>query len=729
MMQAASLISQTATPVTAGARVRRQPWIRRGGACRCRFFPPPGGRFGPSFIPSRATLGLALLVTLLTPAPPAGAQPAPRTHTTPRTFEPPVSRADWENRARQIREQILVSAGLWPMPERAPLRVHRFGRIEHAGYSVEKVLLETWPGFYLGGNLYLPLGQGPGPFPAVLTPHGHWPQGRATDMPEGSIPARCIHFARHGIAAFAYDMVGYGDTCFAGDSSETLRPADFSQRHRAFPDTPETRLWGVNLLGLQLWNSLCALDFLAALPEVDARRIGVTGASGGATQTFLLAAVDDRPAVLGPVCMVSHTMQGGCVCENAPGLRIRFSNLDFAAAAAPRPQILVGATGDWTRTTLEVEGPAVETVYHILGAPERLRYVRFDAGHNYNRASREAVYAWFEHWLLGRPDRPACREEPYTAPPTEELWIGSDPQRPPTALRAEEYVRTRIESRRRQWDRLLPKRREDLAAFTLVGRPLWFHTLQLAPPSGPPRIVFSPLQTLGSERRIRFEIHDGETPDPLEGIYHLPAREVRRNRQKPWLIVLVADPDPTGTDPDTSALLAECLQQGHSVITLSRFTPVPGPSTTPHFHTYNRTVLQSRVRDLATVLRSVGRLVPNGTPVRGRLLWGSGRAGLWALLAAPEAGAVVADLRKIPLHDPRLLVEPDLFCPGYLAMNGPLTPVLLAAPQPLHLARAGELLPEETVRHLYAELGRRRAFRTSDTPPDPRDIFRWLRGL
>ena len=99
-------------------------------------------------------------------------------------------------------------------------------------------------------------------------------------------------------------------------------------------------------MGLQTWNSVRALDFLASLPDVDKQRLACTGESGGGTQTFMLGAVDDRLAVQAPIVMVSHTMQGGCSCENAPGLRVEYSNMEIAAVPAPRPQILVAATND-----------------------------------------------------------------------------------------------------------------------------------------------------------------------------------------------------------------------------------------------------------------------------------------------------------------------------------------------------------------------------------------------
>jgi hypothetical protein len=124
-------------------------------------------------------------------------------------FRLPVykTRAEWEARAARLRKQILFAAGLEPMPARNALTPDIFGRIESNGYSIEKVLIQTLPGYYLGGNLYRPLGK-TGKFPGVLTPHGHWTYGRLEHQPLCSIPARSINLARQGYVVFAYDMVG-----------------------------------------------------------------------------------------------------------------------------------------------------------------------------------------------------------------------------------------------------------------------------------------------------------------------------------------------------------------------------------------------------------------------------------------------------------------------------------------------------------------------------------------
>ena len=189
-----------------------------------------------------------------------------------------ATREAWLERAAFLRKQILASAGLLPMPEKRPLNAQVFGKLERDGYTVEKVLLETLPGFYLGGNLYRPRGR-QGPFPGVVSPHGHWHYGRLENTALVSVPGRAISFARQGYVVFTYDMVGQNDT--------NQVPHDWLDSRQD--------LWNIgSSMGIHLWNSIRATDFLTSLPDVDPNRIAATGASGGGTQTFFLMAVDER---------------------------------------------------------------------------------------------------------------------------------------------------------------------------------------------------------------------------------------------------------------------------------------------------------------------------------------------------------------------------------------------------------------------------------------------------
>jgi dienelactone hydrolase len=200
--------------------------------------------------------------------------------------------------------------------------------------------------------------------------------------------------AREGYVVFAYDMVGYNDT--------VQTPHEFGAKRE--------QLWSFSPLALQLWNSIRALDFLLFLPGVDPERVGITGASGGGTQTMLLTAVDNRIRFSAPVNMVSAIMQGGCVCENAPFLRRGTNNVEIAAMAAPRPMILISGPQDWTKNVAQEEYPAIRKLYELYGKPKNVANAVVDAPHNYNRESREHVYRFLGQHVLGVADIEALRE-------------------------------------------------------------------------------------------------------------------------------------------------------------------------------------------------------------------------------------------------------------------------------------------------------------------------------
>jgi hypothetical protein len=379
-------------------------------------------------------LSLTALCTLPVYGLQASDQTAPPFRTLNDKFPPPrfSSVAEWQRRAAYLREHILQSAGLLPLPERAPLKPVVFGEIKHDRYTVSKVYFESLPGFFVTGNLYRPVGDGP--FPAVLSPHGHWPYGRLENTSLTSAPGRAINLARQGFVVFTYDMIGYNDS---RQLSHT-----FGGRREA--------LWGLSLSGLQLWNSIRGLDFLESLPYVKRDALGATGESGGGTQTFLLSAVDDRVAVAVPVNMISLHMQGGCLCENPPGLRLQTTNVEIAATIAPRPLLMVSATGDWTNETLESEYPAVRSIYALLDAEDHVNAVRFTADHNYNKDSREAMYAWMARWLQHAPADARRAESSFTPDPLPDLLVFHTRTPPAGALDAEGLTAAWIAAARRQ---------------------------------------------------------------------------------------------------------------------------------------------------------------------------------------------------------------------------------------------------------------------------------------
>ena len=341
----------------------------------------------------------------------------------------------WPERQAEIKRRILISQGLWPMPTRVELNAVIHGRVQRDEYTVDRVFFESIPGHFVTGSLYRPKDK-PGPLPAILSPHGHWRDGRFYDAGEAQIrndlasgaerfavggrfpiQARAVQLARMGCIVFVYDMTGNADSIQIGHRPDQRSHLDNQTDWGFFSAQAELRLQ--NMMGLQTWNSIRAIDFLLELDDVDPDRIGVTGASGGGTQSMIISAIDERIAAAMPCVMVSTSMQGGCTCENAPYLRIRQGNIDIAAATAPRPLGLTAAD-DWTRE-LDTKGyPDLRELYDKLGHEDRLTAVfHTQFKHNYNLVNRTVMYEFFNrHLNLGleepieeRDYQPLTREE------------------------------------------------------------------------------------------------------------------------------------------------------------------------------------------------------------------------------------------------------------------------------------------------------------------------------
>src|SRR5262245_39683108 len=387
----------------------------------------------------------------------------------------PPTRQAWEARRKEVREQLLVALGLWPMPEKTPLNPVVHGRIDRDDYTIEKVFFASMPGHYVSGNLYRPKGKS-GKLPAVLFAHGHWANGRLHDAGEqkakadvegkgegtiesGRYPLQALPamLARLGCLVFHYDMVG------VADSKAIPHAAGFADVQG------ELRLQSA--MGLQTWNSIRAYDFLSSLPDVDDKRIGMTGASGGGTQTFILCAIDDRPAVAFPAVMVSTAMQGGCVCENCSYLRVGTGNIEIAGLFAPKPLGMSGAN-DWTKD-IETKGlPELQSLYKVLGADDKVMakcYPQFD--HNYNQVSRELMYGWMnKHLRLGLTE--PIKEKPFVPVPPRELSVYDDEHPTPKDFLPVDRLRAAMsETSDKQMAAIFPKDAASLADFRKVVGP------------------------------------------------------------------------------------------------------------------------------------------------------------------------------------------------------------------------------------------------------------------
>lgn len=634
-------------------------------------------------------------------------------------WKPPATRAAWEAERTALRERLLVSQGLWPMPPLAPLQGVIHGKIDRDDYTIEKVFVASLPGHYVTGNLYRPKKIN-GRIPGVLCPHGHWANGRfyelaadkakANEIDKGAekflsgaqypLQARMVGLARMGCTVFHYDMVGNADS----------KPIPHAS---GFADV-ESTLRLQQAMGLQTINSIRALDFLLSLPEVDSARIGVTGASGGGTQTFVLCALDPRPAVAFPAVMVSTDMQGGCVCENCCYLRIGTNNVAMAAAFAPKPMALSGAN-DWT-INIETKGlPELKQIYGLYGQPDLVHaraYPQF--GHNYNQVAREMMYAWFnKHLKLGLPE-PVEERDFSPVPPAELSVYDASHPRPADALDAT-ALRTWLTGKsEEQYAALLPKDTAGLGEYKRVVGTAAKVMLDSGVPSSDEIQNVTPVEeSQGKDYKLyRISIGRRGANEQIPVVGFLPGNF--NGTAVVWIDgagknhLFDAEGQPT---PAVQKLLAagqavfsaDVYQTGEFLANGIATAPLPVVNEKFAGYTfgYNRPLLAERVRDILTVIGGLRR----HAAVTSLNLIGTNEAGLWALLARAVAGDTIkrctADLQGFGFgkvtatNDPRML-------PGGLRYGGVGGLAALAAPGELSLygtkgAPTAELAPLQKI--------------------------------
>lgn len=303
------------------------------------------------------------------------------------------SEADWRRQRPERRRQLSYMLGLDPLPQRTPLHSEVTGTLDRTGYRIEKVVFQSRPGLYVTGNFYVPKEvTRSAPTLLYLCGHSAHPQGAKTQYQD-----RTLWFATHGFCVLALDTLEFGEVPGIHHGTHNLA------------------MWhwlslGYTPAGVEVWNAMRALDWLATRPEVDMKRVGLTGISGGGAITWYLAALDERIAAAAPSCstftygsQAAHWLASGqCDCiyyHNAYGW-------DFpvvAALIAPRPLLITSGQRDpiFPPDGYHQVFQRGQRIYGLLGAADRIREVDADVGHSdpplFLNSSRE----WMSQWLKG----------------------------------------------------------------------------------------------------------------------------------------------------------------------------------------------------------------------------------------------------------------------------------------------------------------------------------------
>jgi dienelactone hydrolase len=642
------------------------------------------------------------------------------------------------------------------MPAKTPDRAVIHGKVDRDGYTVEKVFLESYPGHFVTGSLFRPKGRS-GKLPGVLCPHGHWANGRfyeanakehrlaltrgeeRFDM-SGRYPlqARCVTLARMGCVVFHYDMVGYADSVQLKHGPGFRPEMSTPQSWGYFSPQAESRLQ--SMMGLQTYNSIRALDWLSSLPDVDPTRIGVTGASGGGTQTFILSAIDERPAVPFPAVMVGTEMQGGCTCENCCLLRVGTGNVEISALIAPRP-LGMTAADDWTKEIATKGLPELKQHYRLFGKEDLVMakpLVQFP--HNYNYVSRAVMYLWMnKHLGLGLAE--PIVEEDFKPLSKAEMSVWDDEHRKPRG--GEEYERSLVrwisEDSQRQMEALVPRDAASLAEYrrvvggavdAMIGRGL--------PPAkwvqGDPFQV----EEAGDWQMIKCLLRYAHEGEQIPAIFLAPKKATKaavvwvdkngkqglfdgpesatpnaqvRNLLAAGIVVLGIDLAGQGeTTPDGKPLAKARLNRQNGWDRYLGYTLG-----------YNHSLFAQRVHDILTAVAYLKQ-----TPASQKIgLVGLGGAGHWVAAARAQAGAAVdvavVDTAGFRFAKIAALDDPDLLpggakyldLPGILALSAPHRLIVLgekgqtppvvsaayqAAGQPDAVSSVGEGAPIDLVK-------------------------------
>ncbi len=312
------------------------------------------------------------------------------------------NRTEWEERKKQLRSCLYEALQLTHPPRMHQEAITTNWR-KMDGYEVSNIAIPIFPGLYVNGSLYRPLNI-KGKIPVILNPDGHFERQRY----RADCQLRCAAEARMGAMAFSYDFFAWGESLLQFKSED----------HR----TPLAQT-------LQILGGMRILDYLLSLKEADTTRVGMTGASGGGTQTFLLTALDDRIKVSAPIVMVSAYFDGGCPCEHGRPIHQcagGTDNVELAAMAAPRPQLLVSDGGDWTAHMPEHDFPFLQHIYGYYDATADVENVHLpNDQHDYGLSKRIPMYHFMANRLGlnlnailskdGQIDESRCTVEPDSA--------------------------------------------------------------------------------------------------------------------------------------------------------------------------------------------------------------------------------------------------------------------------------------------------------------------------
>lgn len=331
------------------------------------------------------------------------------------------TQTEWSQRQKEMRGVLQDLVG--PFPERTPLNARVVSAHQKDGYRIENVIYESQPGLHVTASLYLPDGRQQ-PAPAILYCSGHSIPGYRNDVYQHKI----VNLARKGFIVLAFDPIGQGERLQYFDPATGKSKVGISSSIGHIHLGPPAFVAGSPLSRHMIWDGIRSVDYLLTRPEVDPARLGITGRSGGGTQTCYIAALDDRLLAAAPECYVTtfeHLLlsRGPQDAEQNfhRGIARGLDQPDFLMLRAPKPALIIATTRDiFSYTGTLAADEEVRRAYAAFGQEGQLRLASDDADHESTRKNREAMYAFFQD-TLELPGDPA--DEEVELPRAEELRV------------------------------------------------------------------------------------------------------------------------------------------------------------------------------------------------------------------------------------------------------------------------------------------------------------------
>ena len=552
-----------------------------------------------------------------------------------------AARADW------VRREFLRAIGGFP-EQRTPLNARITGTLVREGYRIENLVFESQPGCFVTANVYVPT-TGPGPFPAILGAQGHSLEGKAYPTYQTAF----IGLALRGNIVLAFDPPGQGERFEGRDAAGKM------QLIGHFSPGLQCILTGGNIIRYFLWDGIRAVDYLLTRPDVDPKRIGACGNSGGGTQSAFLAVVEPRLAAVAPASY--WTSWPALWAKAGPQdpeqvlhqtIKMGIDYSDVLIAFAPKPMIMLTATKDsFPIVGAHATHAEGKPIYALLGASDRLGYFEYNDPHGWSQPRREATYAWFDRWFHGRLDpvpEPAVKTEPIDA------LSATATGQVVTALNGKTMQMLSLETA----ERLLARRRLATVTSAPDARALIAARLEIPATRSPPVVT-----SRGTRNHSAYTVETVDvSPEPgitLPTEIYTPATAKASRRP---VVLICADVD-SAASAEWEEELARWIQAGYivAVARLRGLLPPDKPAELGYTMRYRlamraitigKTMAGMRVQDLLAVydcIASRADVLAKEISVIGRGQMGS--VALYAAAMEPGINKVVAHRSPVSLRD------------------------------------------------------------------------------